>query len=285
VHIASLAQHSRISLLLLVGVFSVGACSALASVESELVAGGGRISERVAAGALADQPEPQADVEPKSTAVRLRPRPAPGPFHVNLYRKGDFAHQATKDLCVAGSTLTMMNIIGDGPPVRSDPKQHRLYERGRRLSPRKDKQGAIGVDLIGWAELLNTGGYGPYVVASAKTRRAAVQKAARALRTTGRPVGLVTWRGAHSWVMSGFTATADPAYTKDYTVKKVHIQDTWYPYVSTIWGASRPPNSLVSVAALAEDFLPYARPGASWPKRDGKFMLILPELPPNTTVR
>jgi hypothetical protein len=85
--------------------------------------------------------------------------------------------------------------------------------------------------------------------------------------------------------MSGFTATADPAHTRDFEVTAVYIEDTWYPYVSTIWGASRPPDTLVPVAALAEDYLPYARPRARYPKRDGKFMLILPELPPNTVVR
>ena len=38
------------------------------------------------------------------------------------------------------------------------------------------------------------------------------------IRLTNRPVGLMTWRGAHSWVMSGFNATADPAVTDKFTV-------------------------------------------------------------------
>jgi len=204
---------------------------------------------------------------------------------MNLYRKGDFVHQATKDWCVAGSAQTMLNIMSTGKPVSSAARQKRLYRRGRELSPNKRKLGVIGVDLTGWAELLNTAGQGPYVLEGAWSRRRAIHKAARALRETGRPVGLATWRGAHSWVMSGFTATADPAFTDDYEVRRVYIQDTWYPWVSTIWGASRPPNSLVSVGALAEDFLPYRRPGASHPRRDGKYMLVLPELPPYTVVR
>lgn len=222
---------------------------------------------------------------PSVKVLRLKPRPAPGPFEMNLFRKGDFVHQATKDWCVAGSTQTMMNIIDSGKPDRSVALQERLYERGRQLSPNKTKLGPIGVDLTGWAELLNTNGYGPYEVEASKTRRGAIRKAAKALRLTGRPVGLVTWRGAHSWVMSGFTATADPAYTKDYQVKAVYIEDTWYPYVSTIWGASDPPNTLVPMGRLKEDYLPYARPRARYPKRDGKFMLILPVLPEGTVAR
>ncbi len=223
--------------------------------------------------------------KPKVKTVRLKPRPKVGPFAMDLYRDGDFMHQADKDSCVAGSTQTMMNIIDTGKPNRSIAFQKRLYQRGRALSPNQRKLGPIGIDLLGWAELLNRDGYGPYVVDGAKTRKGAIRKAAKALRSTGRPVGLVTWHGAHSWVMSGFTATADPAFSNDYQVKKVYVEDTWYPYVSTIWGASRPPDALVPVAALAEDYLPYRRPRARYPNRDGKFMLILPQLPPHTVAR
>ena len=231
----------------------------------------------------AQQPKRQQQSDRK--VVRLKPRPKAGPFDMNLFSKCDFMHQATKDMCVAGSTQIMMNVIDSGKPNRSVAYQQKLYSRGRELSPNKNKLGAIGVDLTGWAELLNTNGYGPYVVESAGTRRGAIRKAARAIRETGRPVGLVVWRGAHSWVMSGFTATADPAYDRDFQVKAAYIQDTWYPYVSTIWGASNPPNTLVPVAKLSEDFLPYNRPRANYPKRDGQFMLILPVLPPNTVAR
>ena len=204
---------------------------------------------------------------------------------MDLYRAGDFSHQATKDWCVAGSTQTMMNIMRSGRNDHSVRSQERIYLQGRRFSPDKRRLGPIGVDLLGWAEVLNREGFGPYVVDGAGTRRAAIRKAARALRVTGRPVGLVTWRGAHSWVMSGFTATADPAWRDDYEVTAVNIEDTWYPWVSTIWGASRPPGTLVPVGALAEDYLPYQRPRARYPGRDGRFMLILPVLPPKTVAR
>ena len=294
-----LKGHGRLATLALVGLFAVSACATSASDELAVVPGTpGPTTLPGEAARLTSPPrstprpteaargsvEPER-VEPRVKVIKLKPRPARGPFEIDLFRKGDFMHQATKDWCVAGSTQTMMNIIDKGKPNRSIAFQERLYDRGRRLSPNKRKLGPIGMDLIGWAELLNTGGYGPYVVDGADTRGRAIRKAAKALRLTNKPVGLVTWRGAHSWVMSGFAATADPAYTNDFKVKKVYIQDTWYPYVSTIWGASRPPDALVPVAALAEDYLPYQRPRARYPKRDGRFMLILPELPPNTVAR
>jgi hypothetical protein len=142
------------------------------------------------------------------------------------------------------------------------------------------RKGYHGLGLTDWAELLNVRGYGPYRIARADTRQEAMRKAARAIRLTGKPAGLVVWRGAHAWVMSGFKATADPAYTDDFRVQKVFIQDPWYPAVSTIWGASRPPNAAVPVAALAEDFLRYDRPGRRHPWRDGRFVLILPTVDP-----
>lgn len=223
--------------------------------------------------------------KPRVKTIKLKPRPKPGPFSMNLYREGDFVHQQNKNWCVAGSTQTMMNIMDKGRPNKSTTYQRRLYNDGRRLSNNQAKLTSIGVDLTGWADLLSSNGYGRYDVDGRATRRAAIRTAAKAIRETGRPVGLVVWRGAHSWVMSGFTATADPAYTNDFEVKKVFIQDVWYPYVSTIWGASRPPNASVPVAALAEDYLPYRRPSNRWAKRDGKFMLVLPVLPKRTVVR
>lgn len=287
---------SRLIPVALTGLFAAGACS----VETIVVPGAPRataVARTVAVTAAptatprpATKGKPEdavasAPKKPRQKVVRLKPRPKAGPFEMNLFGKGDFMHQATKDMCVAGSTQIMMNIIDSGKPNRSVAFQKKLYARGRELSPNKRKLGPIGVDLTGWAELLNRGGYGPYVVEPAGTRRGAIRKAARAIRETGKPVGLVVWRGAHSWVMSGFTSTADPAYDNGFGVKAAYIQDTWYPYVSTIWGASNPPNTLVPMGRLKEDYLAYQRPRARYPKRDGKFMLVLPVLPRNTVAR
>ena len=232
-------------------------------------------------------------LEPAIERVRLRPRPKPGPFRMNLYTKGDFMHQQTEYWCVSASTQTMMNIINDGKPNRSAAFQKKLHFEGRALDKEGDafwrgvtgeakwKKGLHGLGLTDWAEMLNTNGYGPYEIDRSRSLERAIHKAARSMRRTGKPVGLVIWRGAHAWVMSGFTATADPAFTDDFRVKTVNIQDPWYPFVSSIWGASRPPNSAVPVSALGEDFLRYNRPRRQHPKRDGKFLIIEPQLPPN----
>ena len=107
-------------------------------------------------------------------------------------------------------------------------------------------------------------------------RRQAVQAAAQAIRLTGRPAGLLVWRGAHSWVMSGFQATADPAVTDDFTVTDVNIEDVWYQYVSSIWGKSRPPDALVPFDELKDDYLKWRRPTRRYRDMDGQFVTILP---------
>lgn len=215
---------------------------------------------------------------------------------MNLYSQGEFVSQQTPYWCVSASAQTMINIMDEGRPRRSKAFQRRLHFEARSLDEQYDEfweeragsarwsQGLHGLGISDWADLLDARGYGPYELDRARTRKQAIRMAARAIRLTGRPAGLVVWRGAHAWVMSGFTATADPAWTDDFKVTSVFIQDPWYPAVSSIWGASRPPNSAVPVRALDEDFLPYDRPGRRHPKRDGKYMLVLPTLPPGTEV-
>jgi hypothetical protein len=168
---------------------------------------------------------------------------------------------------------TMVNIMEPGTD-RSSATQRRLYALARRLSP-KTLVGA-GAEPEGWARGLEELGYGRYVVAAESSRGAAIESAARALRLTGRPVGLLTWRGAHSWVMSGFRATADPAFTDDFDVTGIYVEDVWYPAVSSIWGRSSPPDTLVPVSKLGEDYLPWRRPTRRYPDKDRKFILVLP---------
>jgi hypothetical protein len=173
----------------------------------------------------------------------------------------------------------MMNIIDEGAD-REPGLQKELYALARDLSTRRLR--GEGSEPEGWAGALDELGYGPYAVDEAGSIRAAITRAARALRMTGRPVGLLMWRGAHAWVMSGFRATADPAYTKDFEVTHVYVEDPWYPRVSSIWGASRPPDALVPVSRLDEDYLRWRRPAVHYPEKDGLYVLVIPVTAPTT---
>jgi hypothetical protein len=191
---------------------------------------------------------------------------------MNLYRRGDFVSQARTDWCVPASILTMMNMI-DEARDRTRPSQARLDRLARRLSSSR-LQGA-GSEPEGWAGALNRLGYGRYVVKAERTRPAALRAAARAIRLTGRPVGLLMWRGAHAWVVSGFRATSDPATTNDFIVTHLYVEDPWYPRVSSIWGRSQPPGTRVAVAQLFGSYLRWKR-AVPYVEKDGRFVLVMP---------
>jgi hypothetical protein len=211
-------------------------------------------------------------LETPSPASYWDPRPAPGPFDIDLYAAGDFASQATKDLCLPAAALTMMNIMTPGAED-SLARQLELLEVARAGS--SEQLRGPGAEPEGWAAILNEEGFGPYAVRTYRSRGAAIEAAAMALRQTGKPVGIVAWRGHHSWVMSGFRADADPAWTSDFGISHVYIQDPWYPRISSIWGASREPGSAVPVGRLGEDILPW-RQTAFYPDKHDRFVLILP---------
>jgi hypothetical protein len=196
---------------------------------------------------------------------------ASGPFSMDLYRKGDYVGELTKIWCLPAAMQTSMNIMDPGADT-SRQTQARIFALARSIAPAPD--GAAEPE--GWAKGLTQLGYGNYQVTEKASIRDAIHLAARQIRATNRPAGLLVWRGAHSWVMSGFSATADPALTDSFVVTAVRIEDVWYPRVSTIWGSSRPPDALVPVAALPADYLPWKRPTGRYPGKDGKFVLVVP---------
>lgn len=96
---------------------------------------------------------------------------------------------------------------------------------------------------------------GPYTVVSIADYGTALRTAARAIAATGRPVGLVMWRGRHAWVMSGFESIGDPARFPEFSVTGVRVQDPLYPHGSGQWGPSPEPNSLLTPEQLATQFV------------------------------
>ncbi len=208
-----------------------------------------------------------------SPSAKPSPRPSatPGPFAMDLYQKGDYVGELKDIWCVAAAMQTSMNIMNTSPDT-SEATQGRIFALARSIAPSPD--GAAEPEA--WAKGLSQLGYGKYTVTERSTVRDAIHVAARQIRLTNRPAGLVVWYGAHSWVMSGFNATADPALTDSFVVTAVRIEDVWYPRLSTIWGYSRPPDSLVPVGALPRDYLPWKMPKGSYPDKQGKFVLVVP---------
>ena len=194
--------------------FVVAGCGTIVSVDAEDVRDTPSPSSAVAVdGSVAVSPaaaSPSAAVTgPSPSAARTTPVPAHPPvatpepprtrFAMDLYRKGDYVAQYTFEWCVGASlqmALNMTTAVNDTTRVR----QEQLWEmaQARSTSP------FGGANPRGWTAALNDLGIGPYVLVSLPDLDRALQVAARALRETKRPVGLVMWRGRHAWVMSGF---------------------------------------------------------------------------------
>ncbi len=200
------------------------------------------------------------------------PSGTPGIFVMDLYREGDFVSESTDKWCIAAAMQTSMNMMSVSPDTSRD-TQAKLFDLAVSIA---GLQGG-GTDPDGWAGGLSSLGYGRYSVGANVSMVAALHTVAKQIRITERPAGLVVWRGWHSWVVSGFTATADPALTDKFTVLSLRIEDVWYPRVSHLWPKSRAPDADVAVSALAPDYKPWLQSG-TWPGRDGRYVYVIPEL-------
>ncbi|MFH0750333.1 MAG: hypothetical protein V2B17_00690 [Chloroflexota bacterium] len=223
---------------------------------------------------------PVATPPPSPTPVSTStPTPAPtGPFTMNLYRDGVFVHQVDDQTCVAAAAQNMLNVIRlveEGQePDSGTATQRALYDRIVKLTTWEDSHNG-GTGPGGWAALLTEEGY-PYEVRAYESRLAAMRAAAAALRATSRPVGIIAWKGIHSWVITGFRATADPAFTMRFAVTEAYVLDPWYPWISTRWPRSEAPNEPRDGKDLTANILAWNLPSGPYEGRDGMFLLVVP---------
>ena len=207
-----------------------------------------------------------------TTAPTVEPAvsPAPKAYAVNLATRADFVRQYTFEWCV-GASIQMARSIITGSRTESRASQRRLWELARDLTVGSPYGGA---NPAGWAAALNELDLGRYRLVSLPTFKAAVDRAALALATTRRPVGLVMWAGRHAWVMTGFKATADPRKHDDARVTRLRVMDPLYPHGSR-WGSSPAPNTLVTLKTLARQFVKRDRPDYDFGVDPG-WLLVLP---------
>jgi hypothetical protein len=213
----------------------------------------------------------------------------PGQVRRELYRQGDFVSQTNTVQCVGASMQMMLNMIR-AQNDRTARTQLALQKLARANSPKRILPGGVeftrprrGASSFGWAAGLNKLGAGPYRVTSAPTMGGALNMAARAIRDTGRPVGLLVWHGSHAWVMSGFKATR----RSDGDIRRVisvTVLDPWYPRYTPAHGASPRPGTRLTPRQLAADYLRWNRRRTS--PFDGQYVLVLPyrEAAPATAV-
>jgi hypothetical protein len=211
-------------------------------------------------------------------------------FAIDLAGKNDFVAQKNFVQCVGASMQMMLNIMGDRND-RSAATQRELQTLARELSGRRgDGRMRSGASVRGWAGGLNQLDAGPYKLVGTTTLEDALYLAAKAIRHTGKPVGLLMWRGRHAWVMSGFRSTADPLTTDTFDVTAAIVMDPLYPHGSTVWGPSPKPREALSPKAVGRQFVPRrmgSMPGGTGVGSEimsalaGKYVLVLPyEIPP-----
>jgi hypothetical protein len=131
-----------------------------------------------------------------------------------------------------------------------------------------------------------------YEIRAYASYRDALRDSAIAISATSKPVAMFPWWGAHTWVMTGYQADADPTVFADATVTGAYILDPWYPRFSSIWGQSDAPGNFETLAELERNWPAFqgppgyesigpgwTRPEGAYPARDGRFVVLLPTTP------
>jgi hypothetical protein len=173
----------------------------------------------------------------------------------NLYRSTAWVRQYRNFTCTAASAQTMINIIR-GRSDRSLLLQLRIIKYARAHDYLRTSAGS---DPAGWARAVTAFGGGAYTWKTFTARSTALRYAAKRMLVTGKPVGLLVWRGRHAWTMTGFTSATDPRTDPLATITGVFVAP---PLV----GVDPKPNSYLTVAALGT-FAKYA-------ERDGLRALV-----------
>jgi hypothetical protein len=208
------------------------------------------------------------------------PAPSAGPFAMDIYRRGVFVSEETKISCASAAIQIVVNLVG--PRIdTSTAFQRRITSLAADFTTHDDSSNG-GWGPAGMAAAITHLSGVPYELRIAPSRAAALRLAATAIRASGRPVVLLVWRGAHAWVMTGFTATRDPRATATFTLTAARILDPWFPRVSSIWGPSAPPDASHDPANLIRNYLAWKRPEGPYPGRDGRFLLLVPVAGPVT---
>ena len=196
-------------------------------------------------------------------------------YHLDLGARNDYVAQTNLVQCVGASMQMMLNMMNPRND-RSAATQLRLQKLARAWSgPSRNGRIRQGASVRGWALGLTMVGGGPYKVVGAESIDEALLLAARAMRKTGRPVGLLVWRGRHAWVMSGFKASKDPL-VRGSRVTAAIVEDPLYPYGgSSTWGPSPRPGEALSVATLGQQFVRRRRSTLN-PTLSGKWVIVMP---------
>jgi hypothetical protein len=193
----------------------------------------------------------------------------------SIWRNGAFATQYLDASCVGATIQMTLNLIKG---THDHSKGHQLsllaYAAAHSKYPVEDG----GADPEGWTQALVHFGAGEnYGWTTNSTMQSALQTAASQLRETGKPVGLLVHFGRHAWLMTGFTATADPATTDDFQVTSAEVVGPLWPSGTLNGEHFDPgPGTWMDTSDLARKFNTYVEPDQ--PIWYGKYVTVVPDI-------
>ncbi|MEA2610966.1 MAG: hypothetical protein QOG32_692 [Chloroflexota bacterium] len=186
---------------------------------------------------------------------------------VDLYRAGVFTTQKSWLWCTAADVQIMRNIVfRTADHSRANQQRYFTYMRAhdQYRIPVSD-----GVDPAGWAAGLRRFVDARYRLVASTTFSTAIRTAVVNLRRTNLPVGITVAHGDHAWILTGFTATADPAVTSQYTITSVRVVGPLWGLQNRTYGYDMRPDRRLSLGQLLHFLTPwhYARIRMAWEHR------------------
>jgi hypothetical protein len=198
---------------------------------------------------------------------------------LDLYRSGTFTTQKSWLWCTAADVQIIRNIV-EGQSDHSRSGQQRYFDWMRDHN-RYDLPLSAGVDPAGWTAGLRHFVDDRYRLVSSGSFDSALRSAVQRMRATNLPVALTVQHGDHAWVLTGFSATADPAATTDFTVTSVRVVGPLWGLQSRSYGYDMRPGTSLTTKQLRGFFTPwwYAPTRMTW---DGRYVSMqpIPQLKP-----
>jgi hypothetical protein len=191
---------------------------------------------------------------------------------IDLYRRGVFTTQQTWLWCTAADIQISRNIVFHRTDHSASSQQ--AYFTWMRAHNRYRLPLSAGVDAQGWAAGFAHFVDARYRLVVSSTFDQALRLAVIRLRLTNLPVGITVDHGNHAWLITGFTATADPAVTSRFAVTSVRVVGPLYGLQSRN-GYDMPPDTKLTPAQLRRFFTTwwYAPTRMIW---DGTYVSIQP---------
>jgi hypothetical protein len=174
---------------------------------------------------------------------------------IDLYRDGVFTTQKTWRWCTAADVQIMRNIVrNQADHSRTGQERYWRYMRNHNRYPIPARD---GVDPGGWTAGLRRFVDDRYRLVASDTFKHALRSAVRALRRTNLPVAITVAHGTHAWILTGFSATADPAITRQFTVTDVRVVGPLWGLQSRTYGYDMRPDKRLTKAQLKGFFTPW----------------------------